>query len=94
MNPSLVSPYGSQQQQGIIAPGPELDSYPDQYNTPVDNTNYGQEAQVEVGQPQVTSTPFQWPWEAFGNQQTIEEKIRAQAIARQKLIERGLISPK
>ena len=59
-----------------------------------DPTDYSKEAQVDVGQPVVTSTPFQWPWEAFGNQQTIEEKIRAQAIAKQKLIERGLISPK
>jgi len=83
----------AQTPQGVIG----LDSNPDQYNTPVDNTNYGQEAQVEVGQPTVTTSPnpgFQWPWEAFGNQQTMEEKIRAQAIARQKLIDRGLISPK
>ena len=59
-----------------------------------DPTDYSKEAQVEVGQPQVTSTPFQWPWEAFGNQQTMQEQLTAQEIARQKLIERGLISPK
>ena len=59
-----------------------------------DPTDYSKEAQVDVGQPVVTSTPFEWPWEAFGNQQTMQEQLTAQEIARQKLIERGLISPK
>jgi len=79
----------AQTPQGVVG----VDSNPEQVVIE-DPTDYSKEAQVEVGQPTVTSTPFQWPWEAFGNQQTMQEQLTAQEIARQKLIERGLISPK
>ena len=80
----------SQQQQGIVGVDPDAPVY----NTQTDERDYSKEAQVDVGQPVVTSTPFKWPWESFGNQQTMQEQLTAQEIARQKLIERGLISPK
>ena len=77
------------QQQGIVGVDPNAEQVVIE-----DPTDYSKEAQVDVGQPVVTSTPFEWPWEAFGNQQTMQEQLTAQEIARQKLIERGLISPK
>ena len=87
---SPIGPWGSQQQQGFQAPEEEVDLSIDPYNSPTDNSGNGNTPAA----PEGVNPGFQWPWEAFGNQQTIEEKIRAQAIARQKLIERGLISPK
>ena len=80
----------AQTPQGVVGVDPNAPVY----NTQTDERDYSKEAQVDVGQPVVTSTPFQWPWEAFGNQQTMQEQLTAQEIARQKLIERGLISPK
>jgi len=70
----------AQQQQGIVG----VDSNAPVYNTPTDETDYSQEAQVEVGQPQVSvGGPFDWL-----------NSLLAPNVDREELIRRGIIPPK
>ena len=70
----------AQQQQGFEG----VDSSLPTYNTPTDERDYSQEAQVEVGQPQVSvGGPFDWV-----------KSLLAPNIDREELIRRGIIPPK
>ena len=70
----------AQQQQGIVG----VDSNAPVYNTQTDETDYSKEAQVEVGQPQVSvGGPFDWL-----------NSLLAPNVDREELIRRGIIPPK
>jgi hypothetical protein len=70
----------SQQQQGIVG----VDSTAPVYETPTDERDYSKEAQVEVGQPQVSvGGPFDWL-----------NSLLAPNVDREELIRRGIIPPK
>ena len=70
----------AQQQQGIVG----VDSNAPVYNTETDETDYSKEAQVEVGQPQVSvGGPFDWV-----------KSLLAPNVDREELIRRGIIPPK
>ena len=70
----------AQQQQGIVG----VDSNAPVYNTETDETDYSKEAQVEVGQPQVSvGGPFDWL-----------NSLLAPNVDREELIRRGIIPPK
>ena len=70
----------SQQQKGIVG----VDSTAPIYNTLTDERDYSKEAQVEVGQPQVSvGGPFDWL-----------NSLLSPNIDREELIRRGIIPPK
>ena len=70
----------AQQQQGFEG----VDSSLPVYETPTDERDYSQEAQVEVGQPQVSvGGPFDWV-----------KSLLSPNIDREELIRRGIIPPK
>ena len=70
----------AQQQQGIVG----VDSNAPVYNTQTDETDYSKEAQVEVGQPQVSvGGPFDWV-----------KSLLSPDMDREELIRRGIIPPK
>ena len=70
----------AQQQQGIVG----VDSTTPVYETPTDERDYSKEAQVEVGQPQVSvGGPFDWL-----------NSLLAPNVDREELIRRGIIPPK
>ena len=70
----------AQQQQGIVG----VDSNAPVYNTETDETDYSKEAQVEVGQPQVSvGGPFDWV-----------KSLLSPDMDREELIRRGIIPPK
>ena len=70
----------AQQQQGIVG----VDSTAPVYETPTDERDYSEEAQVEVGQPQVSvGGPFDWV-----------KSLLAPNVDREELIRRGIIPPK
>ena len=70
----------SQQQKGIVG----VDSTAPIYNTQTDERDYSKEAQVEVGQPQVSvGGPFDWL-----------NSLLSPNVDREELIRRGIIPPK
>lgn len=70
----------AQQQQGFEG----VDSSLPVYKTPTDERDYSQEAQVEVGQPQVSvGGPFDWL-----------NSLLSPNVDREELIRRGIIPPK
>jgi hypothetical protein len=70
----------AQTPQGVVGVDPDAPVY----NTPTDNIDYSKEAQVEVGQPQVSvSGPFDWL-----------NSLLAPNVDREELIRRGIIPPK
>jgi hypothetical protein len=70
----------AQTPQGVVGVDPNAPVY----NTPTDNIDYSKEAQVEVGQPQVSvGGPFDWL-----------NSLLAPNVDREELIRRGIIPPK